>query len=170
MRRMWHGPGVASVKRITDMDRGREAGSVAAVKGLRGRMSDGLPEYYFRVRENGAFVFRVDTENRQRRIEMDQIAVINMRNGEVKPHGDRALTEADRAEIAGWMERRAEVLARRDIDEIHRAVDYLNLTAHWAQTRASDAQLEEVTDALLMAMHDLRSVLVRKKADRLTKG
>jgi hypothetical protein len=27
--------------------------------------------------------------------------------------------------------------------------------------------LEEVTDALLLAMHDLRTVLVRRKADRL---
>jgi hypothetical protein len=34
-------------------------------------MSAHLPEYYFRVRENGAVVFRVDTENRQRRIEME---------------------------------------------------------------------------------------------------
>ena len=47
--------------------------------------------------------------------------------------------------------------------------DYLNLTTHWAQSRATDEQLEEVTDALLLAMHDLRSVLVRKKADRLLK-
>ena len=133
-------------------------------------MSAELPDYYFRVRENGAFVFRVDTENRQRRIEMDQIAVINMKNGEVKPHGDRTLSEADMAEIRAWMAARAEVLARRDIDDIHRAADYLNLTAHWAQTRATDAQLDEVTDALLMAMHDLRAVLVRKKADRLMKG
>ena len=31
-------------------------------------------------------------------------------------------------------------------------------------------QLEAVTDDLLLAMHDLRSVLVRKKADRLMKG
>jgi hypothetical protein len=44
------------------------------------------------VRENGAAVFRVDTENRQRRIEMDQIAIINMRNGEIKPHGERTLS------------------------------------------------------------------------------
>ena len=35
-----------------------------------------LPDYYFRIRENGAAVFRVDTENRQRRIEMDQIALV----------------------------------------------------------------------------------------------
>jgi hypothetical protein len=129
-----------------------------------------LPDYYFRVRDNGATVFRVDTENRQRRIEMTQIAVVNVRNGEIKPQGDKALTEADVAAIQGWMAERIALLAQRDIDDIHRAVDYLNQTTHWAQSKASDAQLEEVTDRLLLAMHDLRSVLVRKKADRLMKS
>ena len=132
-------------------------------------MSTDLPDYYFRVRENGAFVFRVDTENRQRRIEMDQIAVINVKNGEVKAHGERVLSDADNAAISAWMEARTALLGRRDIDDIHRAVDHLNLTAHWANTRASAGQLEDVTDDLLLAMHDLRSVLVRKKADRLMK-
>ena len=132
-------------------------------------MSD-LPPYYFRVRENGAFVFRVDTENRQRRIDMDQIAVINIRNGQVKAHGDRELSDEDMAVIDAWIEERTALLARRDIDDIHRAVDYLNQTTHWAQSKASDEDLENVTDALLLAMHDLRSVLVRKKADRLLAG
>ncbi|MCB2116811.1 MAG: hypothetical protein KDE00_11065 [Rhodobacteraceae bacterium] len=126
-----------------------------------------LPNYYFRVRENGAAVFRVDTENRQRRIEMDQIAVVNVKNGEVKPHGDRTLSEADKAAIRDWMAARTDLLAARDIDDIRRAIDHLNLTAHWAQTRATDDQLEAITDDLLLAMHDLRSVLVRRKADRL---
>jgi len=132
-------------------------------------MSADLPDYYFRVRENGAFVFRVDTENRQRRIEMDQIAVINMRNGEIKPHGQRELSKEDQSAIETWMAERAEILAMRDIDDILRAVDHLNLTTHWAQSRATNEQLEHVTDTLLLAMHDLRSVLVRKKADRLLK-
>ena len=131
-------------------------------------MSGDLPEYYFRVRENGAAVFRVDTENRMRRIEMDQIAVINIRNGEIRPHGQRELSDADLAEIKDWMARRNEVLARRDIDDIHRTIDHLNLTTQWAQSKATPEQLEAVTDDLLMAMHDLRTVLVRKKADRLT--
>ncbi len=131
-------------------------------------MSD-LPEYYFRVRENGAFVFRVDTENRQRRIEMDQIAVVNIKSGQVKPHGDRILSEKDKAAIVEWMTERTALLARRNIDDIHRAVDYLNTTTQWAQSKATDAQLDEVTDALLLAMHDLRAVLVRKKADRLVR-
>jgi len=133
-------------------------------------MSAELPDYYFRVRDNGAFVFRVDTQNRQRRIEMDQIAVVNIRNGEIKPHGERSLSEQDLTEIKSWMTERMALLARRDMDDIHRAVDYLNTTTHWVQSRATDAQLEDVTDKLLLAMHDLRSVLVRKKADRLSKG
>ncbi|CUK01300.1 hypothetical protein Q8W37_17645 [Shimia thalassica] len=133
-------------------------------------MSADLPEYYFRVRENGALAYRVDTENRQRRIDMDQIAVVNIRNGEIKPHGDRVLSERDLDVIRDWMAERQEVLAYRDIDDILRSVDHMNLTAQWAQSRATEEQLEEVTDALLLAMHDLRTVLVRKKADRLMKA
>jgi hypothetical protein len=132
-------------------------------------MSADLPDYYFRVRENGAFVYRVDTENRHRRIEMDQIAVVNIKNGDVKPHGGRTLSDADMAAIDTWIADRVALLAQRDIDDIHRAVDYLNLTTHWAQSRATPDQLENITDAILMAMHDLRSVLVRKKADRILK-
>lgn len=126
-----------------------------------------LPEYYFRIRENGAAVFRVDTENRQRRIEMDQIAIANTKRGDYKPYGDAVLTPADEAAITAWLTARMTQLAARDVDDIHRAIDHLNLTAQWAQSKATDAQLDDVTERLLLAMHDLRSVLVRKKADRL---
>lgn len=131
-------------------------------------MSNELPRYYFRVRENGAAVFLVDTENRHRRIDMTQIAVVNIRNGEIKPHGDTELSDDDKEVIRDWMAEREAVLETRAIDDIFRAVDYLNLTTHWAQTRATPEQLGEVTDDLLMAMHDLRAVLVRKKADALS--
>ena len=130
-------------------------------------MAGELPDYYFRVRENGALVFRVDTENPQRRIEMDQIAVVNIRNGQIKPHGDRTLSEVDVTVIRDWMQERQGVLAGRDVDDILRTVDHLNLTTQWAQSRATNEQLETVTDALLLAMHDLRGVLVRRKAERL---
>ena len=133
-------------------------------------MSVDLPDYYFRVRENGAAVFRLGTENRQRRIEMDEIATVNVKNGNIKPHGEVELTEADRAAIEEWLAARQAQLAMREVDDILRTVDHLNLTTQWAQSRATDAQLEAVTDQLLLAMHDLRSVLVRKKADRILKG
>ena len=130
-------------------------------------MTSPLPPYYFRVRENGAAVFRVDAQNRHRQMQMDQIAVVNIRNGEIKPQGAHKLSPQDMAAIDEWVSQRRAVLAQRDIDDIFRTVDHLNLTTHWAQSRATDAQLEAVTDALLLAMHDLRSLLVRKKAERL---
>jgi hypothetical protein len=126
-----------------------------------------LPEFYFRIRENGAAVYRVSTENRQRRIEMTEIAVVNVKNGNVRPHGEHVLSEAEEAAIAAWMEARRAELSRRDLDDIRRTIDHLNLTAHWAQSRATEAELEDVTDRLLLAMHDLRTVLVRKKSDRI---
>lgn len=127
----------------------------------------GLPPYYFRVKDNGALVFRVDAENRQRRLELDQIATININNGQVKPQGDTELTPADEAAIDDWLVARSAELAARDTDDILRAVDHLNLTAHWVQSRATDDQLDAVTDRLLLAMHDLRTVLVKKRADRM---
>lgn len=130
-------------------------------------MSSDLPEFYFRIREHGAAVFRVDAENRQRRLEMSQIAVANTRNGDIKPHGQHTLTGAERAAIADWISARQRLIARRQVDDILRTVDHLNLTAQWAQAKANKAALEEVTDALLLAMHDLRSVLVRRKAERM---
>lgn len=129
-----------------------------------------LPDYYFRVRENGAAVFRLNPENRQRRLDLEQIAMANLRNGEIRPQGDYRLTEADLAAIRGWMAERAVALAAREMDDIHRAIDQMNLTAHWMQTRATEAQLEAVADRLLLAMHDLRTVLVRRKAERAAKS
>ncbi|MFZ1469872.1 MAG: hypothetical protein WAT09_12980 [Paracoccaceae bacterium] len=133
-------------------------------------MAGDLPDYYFRIRENGAAVFRVDTENRQRRIELDEIAAINVKNGNIKPHGETKLTPADMTVIEDWLAKRRAQLEARDVDDILRAVDHMNLTTQWVQSKATDPQLEEVTDTLLLAMHDLRSALVRKKAERLMKG
>jgi predicted NAD/FAD-dependent oxidoreductase len=130
-------------------------------------MPGDLPDYYYRIRDNGAAVFRVDTDNRNRRIEMEQIAIANTRNGEIRPHGDRKLSEADIAAIRDWLAARLEIIARREVDDILRTIDHLNLTTQWAQSRATDDQLDAVTDPLLLAMHDLRSMLVRRKSERI---
>lgn len=128
-----------------------------------------MPELFFRTRENGALVFRVDTQNRQNRMELDQIAAINIKNGEIKPHTGREITEDEERAIQDWITERNELLAQRDLDDIERSIDHLNRTTHWAQSRATEEQLEQITDRLLLTMHDLRSVLVRKKTDRFLK-
>ena len=128
-----------------------------------------MPEYYFRLRENGAMVFRVDTENRMRRIEMTQIAVANVKNGEIKAHGDHELSDRERTEIETWLSARRAELQAREFDDIARTVERLNLTTVWAQQTATPEDLDRVADKLLLAMHDLRSVLVRKKAQHAEK-
>lgn len=130
-------------------------------------MSVDLPNYYFRTRDNGAAVFRVNTEDRQRPLSLEQIAVVNIRNGEVKPQGGQSLSDADLAAINTWMVGRNDTLAAREFDDILRSVDQLNKVTQWAQSRADQDELEQVTDMLLLAMHDLRAVLVRKKAERV---
>ena len=128
-------------------------------------MNTSLPRYFFRIRENGATLFKMPEQNRQNRLEMHQIAVINIRNETVKPQGDIVLTDEETKLIADWMQERKTVLEEREIDDILRTVDHLNLTAQWAQSKASDADLERVTDQLLLSMHDLRTILSRKKAE-----
>lgn len=126
-----------------------------------------LPNLYFRVRDNGAAVFGLDGDNRDRRLEMEQIAVVNTNRGDFKAVGDHILTPEERAAIQAWLDARLSLLAVRKMDDVHRTIDRLNMTSHWAQADATDAQLEDVTEKLLLAMHDLRNVLVRKKADRM---
>lgn len=48
-------------------------------------------------------------------------------------------------------------------------IDALSLTVSWAQQKASPKDLDSVSNALLLAMHDLRIVLVRKKSDATRK-
>lgn len=130
-------------------------------------MSIDLPEFYFRTRDNGAFVFRVVVGDRQKRMDLDQIAVVNLNNGKVKPQGDHKLTDEENKAIADWMAERDAQLHARSLDDIERTIDHLNSVAHWAGSKASDEDLEVFTDRLLLTMHDLRQVLVRKKADRV---
>jgi len=129
-----------------------------------------MPSLYFRIRDNGAAVFRVDTETRHQRIEMEHLANINITKGDYRTQGDRTPTPEEDAAIHAWIADRRAVLEHRDHDNALRLVDSLNLMTQWAQSRASDDDLEKVTNAMLMAMHDLRSTLVRKMAERLDPG
>ena len=128
-------------------------------------MSD-LPPLFFRLRDNGATVFRLDAENRDRRVAYEQIAVVNTRRGDFKPTGDADLSEDEEQQINAWLAQRIALEDKRQADDMARVIDQISHCAHWAQTKASDDQLAALTDDMLMAMHDLRTVLLRKKLDR----
>ena len=131
-------------------------------------MLNALPEFYFRLRDSGASVFRMDSDARNGRIDMTQIATVNLKSGDFKATGDKVLSEADQDAIQTWIADRMESQPWRRLDKVMQTIEEINQTAHWVQTEASDKDLEGVTDALFLAMHDLRQVLVRKTADRMS--
>lgn len=125
---------------------------------------------YFRIRDHGASVYRLDVENRNRRLEMHQVANVNVRSGEIREAAGMVLSAEERAEIGRWVERRRATLAARDAGAAERLVEHLNEVAQWLQARATDAEVEAVAESLLLAMHDLRATIVRRKADMLREG
>lgn len=133
-------------------------------------MSESAVTHYFRHRDNGASVFRIAPENRLRRVELVEIAFVNVKNGNIRAHGGAVLTPEDHAAIAAWLSERRAELAQRDCADAVRLADALNATAHWVQSRATEAEAEAVTDRLLYAMQDLREALVRRRAEAIAKA
>lgn len=145
----------------TDVD-----ASDATMRNVSAQPDEPVQQYHFRIRENGALVFRINQANRKRRIEMQQIAVANTKRGDFKPVRDHVLTDHDKAAIQNWLSNRQERLHNRKYQDAEDLVDRLSEAAQWAQTEAAEAQLDALTDRLIFAMHDLRSVLIRKKGQR----
>lgn len=127
-----------------------------------------LPELYFRLRDGGASVFRMVDDARNGRLDMEQVATINLRSGEVRLGKGKTLSESEQATVDAWIADRRESQPWRRLDRAMQVIEDINQTAHWAQTEASDKDLEGVSDALFLAMHDLRQVLVRRAADRMS--
>lgn len=128
-------------------------------------MLSDLPELYFRIRDNGAHVFRVGSDPRLKRLELEQIASVNLRSDEVRPHGERSLDGRTLALIRDWMTERRALLAERERAEVQATIESLNGTTQWLNAKASDAEVVAVCDGLMLAMHDLRSTLLRRRAE-----
>ena len=121
-------------------------------------------QLYFRHRENGVVVFRMEVANRQRRIELNQIASISQK-GEITPHKRRPPTEAEMAEIAAWQTEWAARVEAEDLNTTEKFLVELNQFTDWVQRRADHAEIDAHSDPLLMAILDLRQVVVRRLAE-----
>ncbi|MEM0943784.1 MAG: hypothetical protein AAGI70_07530 [Pseudomonadota bacterium] len=111
---------------------------------------------YFRRRKQGALAFRLEVENRQRRLEMIHIATITGK-GEVRPHRRFPPTEAELAEIDAWITQESEGLSPAE-----EAIRDINLAAQWVAKDATDDEILAGSDPMLLAMHDLRHEIVRR--------
>ena len=128
-------------------------------------MSDNL---YFRIKDNGATVFRVESESRQRRMDFQPIAEANTRNGDIKPRKDVTLSDEERAHIETWIATRREVLTARELSEAQATLERINAAANWFSGKPDLAAAEAMADDYLLALHDLRSTIVRFKSRNLS--
>jgi hypothetical protein len=121
-------------------------------------------EYYFRPRPGGAMMLRIAYDSRLRRSEMHRVAGINAKTGAIDVTTGHDLTDAERALIDDWLAQGNGLEG-----DAAKMVEQIGHIAHWAQFRANPAELAAATDDLLLAMQDLREVLVRKAAQRARK-
>lgn len=116
---------------------------------------------YYRHRSNGVTVFRMEVSNRQRRIELNQIASFSLK-GELVPHKRNTPSEAEIAEMQEWF---ATWNARKDAGELSETEQFLvdlSLFTDWIHRRADDSEVDAHSDELLTALLDLRQVVVRR--------
>ena len=115
---------------------------------------------YFRHREGGAQVMRL-TEGRDGRIGAEPLAVVSLRSGEVRVQGGREISDAEQAEIDAWLADAVAGRTTREMAEVARTVEAMNLAAGWIG-RADAAVVAEAADTLLAAAQDLRLAVVKR--------
>lgn len=121
------------------------------------------PTLYFRRKDNGASVYRIEA-GEHARLDMQQVAILKQ-NGEVKPSGKQEPTALELTEIADWHSARKAEQKTRDAARVDQLVGDMNAIAQWVQANANDKQIAQSSQPILMAMHDLRSTLVRRLSD-----
>ncbi|MEM8699131.1 MAG: hypothetical protein AAGF44_08170, partial [Pseudomonadota bacterium] len=89
---------------------------------------------YFRKRKQGAFCFRLDVENRRRRLELIQIATVTGKN-EIRPHKRNPPTKDEIAEIEDWIAEQASGKVRGPAEK---AIEDINLITQWVVKEAGD--------------------------------
>ncbi|MEM9061764.1 MAG: hypothetical protein AAGD13_14995 [Pseudomonadota bacterium] len=116
---------------------------------------------YYRLRKQGAQVFRMEVANKQRRIELNQIASITQQ-GEIVPHKRRPANESELSEIAAWW---SDWKAREGDGSLYKTellMAELNEFTNWIAKDAPAEEVDNLSDDLLTTLLDLRQTIVRR--------
>lgn len=118
------------------------------------------------MRPNGATVFRIAENADRRRISLDQIAVVNLRTGNVRCNETDPPKDRELRAISDWISDRQAQTARDRYRGVLDLCDRLGETAHWLQTEASQEDLDRLEPLLLVALHDVRRTLMKARNRR----
>lgn len=120
---------------------------------------------YFRIKDNGATVFRVAEDGPGGRMDLNPIAEVNVRNGELRARREAEITEPEKREIADWIVARRRAVAAEAAATPQRALEAINAAAHWYAGKPDPAAARAARNDLLMAVFDLRAAIVRHMAE-----
>ncbi len=129
-----------------------------------------LQKLFYRVSKQGADVFRIDLQNRLRRLDLQKIAEIDLDSKTISKTESIELSQEEQSDMQNWLEIRHGQLELRSQNDINRLIEALNHAANWIETKANDEQIAKIGDPVLMAMHDLRATIVRKMAQKTSPG
>lgn len=119
---------------------------------------------YFRIKDNGATVLRIVLDEQKRRTNLKPVAQVNLRSGDIRKLGDKALSDDEQKEIAAWIDHRRDVLAGRPAEDLNRLVEQLGQATGWIKSVPQE-DFDALADPLLWALHDLRSALIRRQSE-----
>ncbi len=129
-----------------------------------------LQKLFYRVNRDGADVYRIDLQNRLKRLDLEKIAEIDIENDTIVPVDRMALSNEERDDMQNWCLARHDKLELRHQNDINRLIESMNHAANWIEHDASEAQIDQISDTVLMAMHDLRATVVRKMVNNNKSG
>ncbi|TRD14701.1 hypothetical protein [Palleronia caenipelagi] len=122
------------------------------------------------MKDNGATVFRVQTNTKSGRVEFERIAVAVVKTGAVKSHAEVSLTSEERSQISDWIRNEQEAKSKRLVEEMLSMARDVSLATH--QLSTSDHINEDVLEAtndLLVALLDMQrevtSVMMKRRAN-----
>lgn len=116
---------------------------------------------YYRLRKQGAQVFRMEVANKQRRIELNQIASITQQ-GEIVPHKRRPASDDELTEIAAWWADWKQRDGDGTLTKTETVMSELNHFTNWIAKDAPAEEVDRLSDDLLTTLLDLRQTIVRR--------
>lgn len=119
-----------------------------------------LPNIFFRVKDNGASVYRVGTAKSSGRIEFSKLATVVLKSQKINTQNEVTLTPDELREINEWMRQQRSDRLAEDLRRISRDV---NLATHQiASSSEIDDELEAAINTVLLSLFDLQREITEK--------
>lgn len=120
--------------------------------------------FYFRAKDQNANIYRINKSARQNNSTQifEHVGIIIFHNGKIKLNEGETLTPGEEAEITNWLERYRSRRAQIDKLRAYSLIEEINHMAQWLQADATDEDIVEIFEELIMSITDLRQSAMRR--------